>query len=185
MISLSVLREHLKHIDNTTVSKTGGNLFVRTSQYNLTQVLKELKNNEELKFLHLTDLTAVHYPKNTKEFDLIYILFSHEYNTRVILKLNLTAEDSVTSIYNIYTSALWLEREVFDMFGIVFENHPNLTRILNDEDFDDFPLRKEFPENGNFNLSYNENTQEFIKKEIKYNEPDEFNISDFMGGNND
>ena len=94
-------------------------------------------------FDFLVDLTAVDYPNRSPRFDLIYVLYSFERNERTIVKTQV--DDTALSVTHLYPAANWLEREVFDMFGIRFEGHPNLKRILMPEDWEGHPLRKEYP----------------------------------------
>lgn len=98
----------------------------------------------EAEFDYLIDLTAVHWPKRDKQFDLVYILYSFARNERVRVKIKIADGDKVESIVGIHSTANWLERECFDMFGIHFTNHPDLRRILMPEEWNGFPLRKDY-----------------------------------------
>lgn len=98
---------------------------------------------DEQHFDMLTDLTAVDRPSEPKRFEVIYILYSFSRNERVRIKTRCALDEAVPSITDMYAAANWLEREVFDMFGIVFSGHPELKRILLPEDWNGFPLRKE------------------------------------------
>jgi NADH-quinone oxidoreductase subunit C len=114
-----------------------------------SKILETLNLLKENGFTMLIDLTAVHFPKRELKFDLIYNLLSMDTNERVILKLQFKEDyPEVNSVSSIYKSANWFEREVYDMFGIVFKNHPNLKRILMWEGYEGHPLRKEFPLEG-------------------------------------
>ena len=99
-------------------------------------------------FDYCVDITAVHYPKREKQFDLVWILYSHGKNERIRVKTQISETDTPPSSVAIWTTANWLEREVFDMFGIRFEGHPDLRRILMPEEFTAFPLRKNYPLQG-------------------------------------
>ncbi|MAJ57067.1 MAG: NADH-quinone oxidoreductase subunit C [Candidatus Pelagibacter sp.] len=125
--------------------------------------LNILKKSETFKFKQLIDITGVDFPEREKRFQLIYTLLSHEYNQRIALKINFIDEEIIPSIVNIFTSANWLEREVFDMYGIKFSNHPDLRRILTDYEFEGYPLRKDFPLTGFKEVRYD---PEF--KKVKY-----------------
>ncbi len=114
-----------------------------------SKILETLNLLKENGFTMLIDLTAVHFPKRELKFDLIYNLLSMDTNERVILKLQFKEDyPEVNSVSSIYKSANWFEREVYDMFGIKFKNHPNLKRILMWEGYEGHPLRKEFPLEG-------------------------------------
>jgi len=114
-----------------------------------SKIIETLNLLKENGFTMLIDLTAVHFPKKDFKFDLIYNLLSMETNERVILKLQFVEDyPEVDSVSHIYDAANWFEREVFDMFGIKFKNHPNLKRILMWEGYEGHPLRKEFPLEG-------------------------------------
>lgn len=104
-----------------------------------------LKNDPDLQYNFLSDLTAVDYPEREKRFEMVYNLYSIPKRWRVRLKVNIGEEESVPSVTPIWSTANWLEREVFDMFGVEFENHPDLRRILMPDDWVGHPLRKDFP----------------------------------------
>ncbi len=108
----------------------------------IVRILAVLK--ERMDFDFLVDLTAVDYPKRAERFDLIYILYSFGSNRRYRIKTRLGGNVHATSVTSVYKTANWLEREVFDMFGIVFDGHPNLKRILMPEGWEGFPLRKDY-----------------------------------------
>ena len=116
-----------------------------------------LKNNQKCKFRQLIDITAVDYPEKERRFKLVYLLLSHENNLRIIINSNVKEKITVPSITKIFPSANWMEREVFDMYGITFKDHPDLRRILTDYEFEGFPLRKDFPLTGHTEVRYSEN----------------------------
>lgn len=105
-------------------------------------VLAFLKNEQT--FDYLVDVTAVHWPQREEPFELVWILYSFERNERVRVKAALAGDAKAPSAVSLYNTANWLEREVYDMFGIEFENHPDLKRILMPDEWDGFPLRKEY-----------------------------------------
>jgi NADH-quinone oxidoreductase subunit C len=115
----------------------------------LGEVLAFLRDDPSLQFDFLTDVTAVHWPARPEPFDIVYQLYSFPRNVRLRVKARLGADagtgSRVPSVVSLWPAAGWLERECFDMFGIVFDDHPDLRRILMPEDFDGYPLRKEFP----------------------------------------
>lgn len=108
------------------------------------------------KFLQLTDITAVDFPKRPQRFDVVYHLLNMHRNVRVRVKVMTDATTPVPSLCRIYKCANWYEREIFDMFGISFDQHPNLNRILTDYTFDAFPMRKDFPTEGRMEVHYDE-----------------------------
>ena len=144
--------------DNFKVSITPNSLY---------KVVKALKDNDKLKFSQLLELTAVDYPDRAERFNLVYIFLSLEYNSRIILTTNLSEEDTVESITSLFPSANWYEREVWDLFGIAFANHPDLRRILTDYGFNGFPLRKDFPLSGNVEVRYDMATKKVIYEPVK------------------
>ncbi len=108
----------------------------------VSEVLQILRNREQ--FDYCVDITAVHYPERGKQFDLVWILYSFPRNERIRLKTMITDGGSVPSAVSIWATANWLEREVFDMFGIHFDGHPDLKRILLPDGWKGYPLRKDY-----------------------------------------
>ena len=119
-------------------------LYLNINGENLIEVLIFLKNSSFSKFRQLIDITAVDYPEQSQRFKLIYLLLSHEHNSRIILSYSINEKEIIQSVTEIFPSANWMEREVFDMYGIKFNGHPDLRRILTDYNFEGFPLRKRF-----------------------------------------
>ena len=118
-------------------------LNVSIEKDDLKEVLLFLKSNTDMKFKQLIDITAVDYPNKKNRFRMIYLLLSHEFNKRIIIDFPLNENEKVFSITSIFPSANWMEREVFDMYGIDFQDHPDLRRILTDYEFEGYPLRKD------------------------------------------
>ena len=114
----------------------------------LIDVLVFIKNNQNTKFKQLIDITAVDFPEKEQRFKMIYFFLSHENNNRISVEYNIKENEIVNSITSLYPAANWMEREVFDMYGIKFKDHPDLRRILTDYNFEGFPLRKDFPLTG-------------------------------------
>jgi NADH-quinone oxidoreductase subunit C len=131
------------------VTETGadfGLLTVETGKDVITDVLTFLKTDAALQFIFLTDLTAIHYPELEKPIGVIYHLHSLTTNTRIRIKVFLTLEDlHIPTATTIWDGANWMERETYDFFGVIFDGHPDLRRILNVDDMTVFPMRKEFP----------------------------------------
>lgn len=120
----------------------------------LIDVMGSLKHS--VKFLQLTDITAVDYPQRSKRFEIVYHALNMHRNVRVRVKVSVADTIAVPSLCRIYKAANWYEREVFDMFGIAFDQHPQLERILTDYTFDAYPMRKDFPTEGRFEVHYDE-----------------------------
>ena len=133
----------------------------------LLKLILFLKNHPILKFKQLVDILGVDYPSKDKRFEVIYLLLSHEINSRITIKIQIRDGESAPSITEIFLSANWLEREVFDMYGIVFENHPDLRRILTDYEFEGFPLRKDFPLTGHTEVRYDDEIKKVIYEPVK------------------
>ena len=142
-------------------------LFIDINIENLSSIILFLKTNDKCRFKQHIDITAVDYPSNEKRFKLIYLLLSHENNLRIVI--NTQVEDNVVipSITKIFPSANWMEREVFDMYGISFKDHPDLRRILTDYGFQGYPLRKDFPLTGHTEVRYNEEKKKVISEPVK------------------
>ena len=131
-----------------------GLYLLNLEQSMLIKVVKVLKENEKLKFNQFIDLTAVDYPNKKNRFEMIYILLSIEFNFRIIIRFLINENQSVDSLTNLFPAANWYEREVWDLFGIAFNNHPDLRRLLTDYCFLGHPLRKDFPLSGNVEVKY-------------------------------
>jgi NADH-quinone oxidoreductase subunit C len=123
-----------------------GLLTLTTNRQNIISLLEYLKQHETFRFNFLTDLTGIHLPDNKgAEFGVIYHLHSLENNVRIRIKVFLSQDDiHIPTVITIWPTANWMERETFDFFGILFDGHPNLIRILNIEEMDYFPMRKEY-----------------------------------------
>ena len=144
-----------------------GQLFIQVNLEDLYKTILFLKTNEKCKFKQLIDITAVDYPELEERFKLCYFLLSHENNLRTIVTINTSEKVSIPSIVKIFPSANWMEREVFDMYGISFNNHPDLRRILTDYGFKGHPLRKDFPLTGHNEVRYSEDAKKVIYENVK------------------
>ena len=142
-------------------------LLIEIVENDLLEVIQFLKLNENCKFKQLIDIAGVDYPENDKRFELIYLFLSHEKNTRIKLLVKFGINQSINSITKIFPSANWMEREVFDMYGIKFKNHPDLRRILTDYGFKGYPLRKDFPLTGFNEVRYSEKDKKVIYEPVK------------------
>jgi len=155
-----------------------GELNVDVALPNIAALVEFLKTDQTCRFSSLVDITAVDYPDRAKRFDVVYHFLSMYQNHRIRLRAAAREEDMVPSITEIHPSANWFEREVFDMFGILFSGHPDLRRILTDYGFRGHPLRKDFPTTGYTEVRYDE-----VQKRVVY-EPvslvQEYRQFDFM-----
>ena len=142
-------------------------LLIEINVNDLMESIQFLKSNENCKFKQLIDIAGVDYPENEKRFELIYLFLSHENNTRIKLLIRCEINQVINSITKIFPSANWMEREVFDMYGIKFKNHPDLRRILTDYGFKGHPLRKDFPLTGFNEVRYSEKEKKVIYEPVK------------------
>ena len=142
-------------------------LLIETDENELLNVIQFLKSNNKLKFRQLIDIAGVDYPEDEKRFKLIYLLLSHENNLRLKVQINFEVAKKIPTLTKIFPSANWMEREVFDMYGIEFIDHPDLRRILTDYNFEGFPLRKDFPLTGFNEVRYSEKEKKVIYEPIK------------------
>ena len=142
-------------------------IYLNIDSNDITDVILFLKNNENTNFKQLIDITAVDYPENEKRFQLVYLFLSHEMNVRIKLLIKFDLNQSIPSITKIFPSANWMEREVFDMYGIKFKNHPDLRRILTDYNFNGYPLIKDFPLTGHTEVRYSEEEKKVIYEPVK------------------
>ena len=144
-----------------------GQLYIDIDVEHLISSILFLKTNDKCRFKQLIDITAVDYPEKEERFKMVYLLLSHENNLRIIINVNADEEKTVPSITKIFPSANWMEREVFDMYGISFKDHPDLRRILTDYGFNGFPLRKDFPLTGHTEVRYSEEKKKVISEPVK------------------
>ncbi len=155
-----------------------GELNIDVAPSNIAGFVEFLKSDNTCKFSSLVDITGVDYPQRPKRFDVVYHLLSMYQNHRIRLRVSIREEDMVPSIIEVHPSANWFEREVFDMFGILFSGHPDLRRILTDYGFRGYPLRKDFPTTGYTEVRYDD-----VQKRVIY-EPvslvQEYRQFDFM-----
>ena len=142
-------------------------LYINIDSEDLIDVTLFIKSNENTKFRQLIDITAVDYPENTQRFKVVYLFLSHEFNQRIILSYLINENEVISSLTSIYPAANWMEREVFDMYGVKFKDHPDLRRILTDYGFEGHPLRKDFPLTGHTEVRYSEDQKKVIKEPVK------------------
>ena len=155
---------------NTKIKKTEirhDQLYINIESEDLLNVALFIKNNENTKFRQLIDLTVVDYPENSQRFKVVYLFLSHEFNQRIILSYLINENEVIPSLTSIFPAANWMEREVFDMYGVKFKDHPDLRRILTDYGFEGHPLRKDFPLTGHTEVRYSEDQKKVISEPVK------------------
>ncbi|EET48170.1 NADH-quinone oxidoreductase subunit C [Thalassobium sp. R2A62] len=155
-----------------------GELNVTVSVSNLVDFVEFLKSDATCKLSTLVDITAVDYPSRAKRFDVVYHMLSMYQNHRIRIRVQIREEDMVPSIIDVYPAANWFEREVFDMFGILFSGHPDLRRILTDYGFRGYPLRKDFPTTGYTEVRYDEAEKRVVYEPVSLVQ--EYRQFDFM-----
>ncbi|MDB2692938.1 NADH-quinone oxidoreductase subunit C [Candidatus Pelagibacter bacterium] len=142
-------------------------LYVNIDNEDLIDVTLFIKSNENTKFRQLIDITVVDYPENAQRFKVVYLFLSHEFNQRIILSYLISENEVIPSLTPIYPAANWMEREVFDMYGVKFKDHPDMRRILTDYGFEGHPLRKDFPLTGHTEVRYSEDQKKVISEPVK------------------
>ena len=142
-------------------------LYIEIDKEDLIEVTLFLKTNKDTKFRQLIDITAVDYPEKSQRFKIVYLFLSHEFNQRIILSYIITEKELIPSLTSVFPSANWMEREVFDMYGVNFVDHPDLRRILTDYGFEGHPLRKDFPLTGHTEVRYSEEKKKVINEPVK------------------
>ena len=151
---------------NTTEIKHD-QIYIEIDKEDLTDVVLFLKTNKDTKFRQLIDVTVVDYLEQTQRFKVVYLFLSHEFNQRIILSYFINENEVIPSLTSIFPAANWMEREVFDMYGVHFKDHPDLRRILTDYGFEGHPLRKDFPLTGHTEVRYNEDQKKVVNEPVK------------------
>ncbi len=141
-------------------------LTVILSKSILLKVLNFLKDDKVFQFKQLIDLCGVDYPNRTDRFEIVYHLLSINLNQRIRIKLSVNDGDTVPSIVSLYDAANWYEREVWDLYGVIFTDHPDLRRILTDYGFEGHPLRKDFPLSGFVQVKYDDAEKRVVNEKV-------------------
>ncbi|HUK07684.1 MAG TPA: NADH-quinone oxidoreductase subunit C [Stellaceae bacterium] len=155
-----------------------GELIVWVERASLSDVLRTLRDDPQLLFKVLIDVTAVDYPGRGERFEVVYQLLSVRLNRRVRIKVSADETTPVPSVNAVFSSAGWYEREVWDLFGIYFADHPDLRRILTDYGFDGHPMRKDFPLTGYVEVRYDEDRKRVVYEPVRLKQ--EFRSFDFL-----
>ncbi|MDA9071251.1 NADH-quinone oxidoreductase subunit C [Candidatus Pelagibacter sp.] len=170
MINLTDLEKKINSELTTKIKKSEirhEQLYINIDREDLIDVTLFIKSNENTKFRQLIDITVVDYPENPQRFKVIYLFLSHQFNQRIILSYLINENEVIPTLTSIYPAANWMEREVFDMYGVKFKDHPDLRRILTDYGFEGHPLRKDFPLTGHTEVRYSEELKKVIKEPVK------------------
>tara|TARA_B100001057_G_scaffold450353_1_gene492336 strand:- start:31 stop:636 length:606 start_codon:yes stop_codon:yes gene_type:complete len=170
MKNLQDLEKKINSELTTKINKTKikhNQLYINIDKDDLIDVTLFIKTNQETKFRQLIDITVVDHPEHNQRFEIIYLFLSHEFNQRIILKYSISENEVISSLTPIFPSANWMEREVFDMYGVSFKDHPDLRRILTDYGFIGHPLRKDFPLTGHTEVRYNEEQKKVVNESVK------------------
>lgn len=179
--ALEELAAHIgfKHPDAVLGSRVAfGELTLEVALEHLEALVEFLRTDSACRFTSLVDITAVDHPERAERFDLVYHFLSMYQNHRIRLKVAVGEEEMVPSLTAVHPSANWFEREVFDMFGILFSGHPDLRRILTDYGFRGYPLRKDFPTTGYTEVRYDEAQKRVVYEPV--NLVQEYRQFDFM-----
>ena len=142
-------------------------IYLEIDSEDLIDVVLFVKTNKNTKFRQLIDITVVDYPERSKRFKIVYLFLSHEFNQRMLLSYEISENEVISSLTPIFPSANWMEREVFDMYGVNFKDHPDLRRILTDYGFEGHPLRKDFPLTGHTEVRYSEGQKKVVSEPVK------------------
>ncbi|MGP9804541.1 NADH-quinone oxidoreductase subunit C [Paracoccus sp. NSM] len=168
--ALDQLAEHIKLRRPDQVIDAGtahGELTVTATAAGILDLIEFLRSDTACRFSTLVDITAVDYPARPQRFDVVYHLLSMYQNQRIRLKVAIREDEMMPSLTGIFPSANWFEREVFDMFGILFTGHPDMRRILTDYGFTGHPLRKDFPTTGYVEVRYDETEKRVVYEPVK------------------
>lgn len=153
-------------------------LVLRTNPESIHKLLSFLRDDKEAQFQILVDITAVDYPERKERFDVVYSLLSIRHNHRLRIKIAVAEDMLVPTVTGLYSGANWFEREVWDMYGIMFDGHPDLRRILTDYGFEGHPQRKDFPLTGYVELRYDEELKRVVYEPVKLTQ--DFRTFDYL-----
>ncbi|OJW53395.1 MAG: NADH-quinone oxidoreductase subunit C [Alphaproteobacteria bacterium 41-28] len=181
------ISKELESLGSLIAEEIGTDILSRTVAYNelmvtverqsIVRVLTYLRDSESFCFVQLMDVCGVDYLGREPRFDVVYNLLSLSHNRRLRLKVEVEEGMPVPSVTSVYSSANWWEREVFDLYGIPFDDHPDLRRILTDYGFEGHPMRKDFPLTGYVEVRYDEEQKRVVYEPVKL--PQAFRTFDF------
>jgi NADH-quinone oxidoreductase subunit C len=162
----------------TSHAVTHGELTLTANAADIVQVVTFLRDDPRCAFICLIDVTAVDWPQREKRFDVVYHLLSPTKNTRVRIKIEVDEATSVASLVDVFPGANWFEREVYDLYGVVFTGHPDLRRLLTDYGFEGHPLRKDFPLTGFVEVRWDDEQKRVVYNPVQLAQ--EFRSFDFL-----
>ena len=163
-------------IDNTVLAY--GELTVTVPKNMIVEVLTLLRDDPEYLFVSIIDISGADYPYREERFDVVYHLLSPKKNIRIRVKVTTDENEPVPSVTGVYPGALWYEREVYDLYGVLFTGHPDLRRILTDYGFEGHPLRKDFPLTGFVEVRYDDEVKRVVYEPVELRQ--EFRNFDFL-----
>ncbi|MGU3398481.1 NADH-quinone oxidoreductase subunit C [Brucellaceae bacterium D45D] len=155
-----------------------GELTLSVPVGSILNVLTFLRDDVQCQFVNLTDISGVDYPQRVERFDVVYQLMSPRQNLRIRVKLKADEDTLVPSAVNVFMGAEWYEREIYDMYGVLFSGHPDLRRILTDYGFEGHPLRKDFPMTGFVEVRYSDELKRVVYEPVQLRQ--EFRNFDFL-----
>lgn len=162
---VSLMKMFPKYIEKAEYSH--GELMIYTQPKHLCALMNSLKNHTNSQFKVLSDLCAVDYPERVNRFEIVYNLLSLRYNSRIRVKTQVDELTPVPSVTSIFSAAGWFEREVWDLYGVYFSNHPDLRRILTDYGFEGHPMRKDFPLSGYVEVRYDDEQKRVVTEPLE------------------
>ena len=168
----------IKKFNNAKIISNEKYFEIQIDYLEIFNTVKELKEDSDLQFDQLIDLTAIDYPSQNKRFHIIYLLMSMSLNQRILIKSSVGDNVNIDTITSIHKAANWYERECYDLFGIQFSNHPDLRRIMTDYNFEGHPLRKDFPLTGFTEVRYDDLEKKVVYEPVKLTQ--EYRNFDFM-----
>lgn len=183
-VTVEALSDLAGYIDSTFGNAINGHaiahgeLVIEVGPQNLVKLCKFLRDDAQCLFQQLVDICGVDYPERDQRFDVVYNLLSFKHNTRIRLKVATNEDIAVPSVVSIWPAANWYEREVWDMYGVFFSEHPDLRRILTDYGFDGHPQRRDFPLTGYVEMRYDDQQRRVVYEPVKLTQ--EFRSFDFM-----
>ncbi|TAM97699.1 MAG: NADH-quinone oxidoreductase subunit C, partial [Rhizobiaceae bacterium] len=155
-----------------------GELTVTVPKNTIVEVLTLLRDDPEYQFISFIDISGADYPYREERFDVVYHLLSPKKNFRIRIKVTTDENEPVPSVTGVYAGALWFEREVYDLYGVLFTGHPDLRRILTDYGFEGHPLRKDFPLTGFVEVRYDDEAKRVVYEPVELRQ--EFRNFDFL-----
>ena len=179
--ALKELGEYVQDTLGDTVTGTTmrlGELSIEINRDDVLKVIKFLRDDVNCQFLTLLDVCGVDYPEDDERFEIVYHMLSMTHNNRIRIKLRTDEDTPVASVTSLFSSANWWEREIWDLFGVAFIDHPDLRRILTDYGFEGHPLRKDFPLTGYVEVRYDDAQKRIVYEPVKLTQ--EFRSFDFL-----